>query len=172
MSLLTEEYREQLEELHTSRADFGKRGNRWAGTAMAMCGAHDTTDVLDYGCGKGELNLHMPFEVHCYDPGVPKHSSAPEPADVVVCTDVLEHIEPECLDDVLADLKRVVKKVALLAIHTGPAIKTLPDGRNAHLIQEKPEWWKDKLEELFTIKHHENMGADPITAVFAVEARP
>ena len=26
-----------------------------------------------------------------------------------------------------------------------PAKKQLPDGRNAHLIVEKPEWWREQL---------------------------
>jgi len=34
----------------------------------------------------------------------------------------------------------------LIACH--PAKKTLSDGRNAHLIIEKPDWWKSKLDNL------------------------
>jgi hypothetical protein len=36
-------------------------------------------------------------------------------------------------------------------IHTGPAAKTLADGRNAHLIQEGADWWKAHLASFFTV---------------------
>jgi S-adenosylmethionine:diacylglycerol 3-amino-3-carboxypropyl transferase len=71
----------------------------------------------------------------------------PEPHDIVVCTDVLEHIEPDCLDDVLADIRRCTKKAALLVVATRPAMKTLSDGRNAHLIQEDFKWWEPHIEK-------------------------
>jgi hypothetical protein len=52
---------------------------------------------------------------------------------------------------VLDDLKRVVDKYGLFTIHTGPAVKVLPDGRNAHLIQQPLEWWNKHLNTRFTI---------------------
>jgi hypothetical protein len=64
---------------------------------------------------------------------------------MVACIDVLEHIEPECLDNVLDHIASLTEAVAFLSIHTGPALKKLPDGRNAHLIQEPAEWWLPKL---------------------------
>lgn len=166
MTLITEEYRQQLDQLHQSRADFGKRGSMWAESVMALCATLDTTDVLDYGCGKGELNLHLPFGIQCYDPGVPKYAKPPRPADILICTDVLEHIEPECLDDVLAHIAVLTKKFALLVIHTGPAIKTLPDGRNAHLIQQPLDWWQEKAGQYLRIRDGQQHG---ITALITAE---
>jgi cyclopropane fatty-acyl-phospholipid synthase-like methyltransferase len=165
MSLVSNGYLDQLKELHVQRADFGKGGNMWAHAVMRLCALLETEDVLDYGCGKGELNLHMPYEIKCYDPAVHKYRHEPNPADIVVSTDVLEHIEPDFLSDVLFDLKRCVKKLGLFAIHTGPALKYLPDGRNAHLIQEEPEWWDQKLAELFKIRDKETMGSTHVVTV-------
>jgi hypothetical protein len=34
----------------------------------------------------------------------------------------------------------------------GPALKTLPDGRNAHLIQEPVEWWLPKIMQRFDLQ--------------------
>jgi hypothetical protein len=62
-----------------------------------------------------------------------------------VSLDVLEHIEPECLDDVLDDMKRCTLKGVFLSVSLVTAGKTLPDGRNAHLIVEPIEWWLPKL---------------------------
>lgn len=45
-------------------------------------------------------------------------------------TGVLEHIEPECLEQVLDHLQRLTRKIALLNIVTRPANKVLADGHN------------------------------------------
>ena len=66
---------------------------------------------------------------------------------MLISTDVLEHIEPVFLDNVLKDIHETFSKIAFLIIATSPAKKFLPDGRNAHLIVETPGWWKDKLEK-------------------------
>ncbi len=80
------------------------------------------------------------------------------PADLVCCIDVLEHIEPLYLDAVLADLRRITVNVGMFTIHTGPAMKTLTDGRNAHLIQKPSSWWLPKLCERFEITHLRDIG--------------
>ena len=102
--------------------------------------------VLDYGCGKGGLGLALSHLLMTgYDPAVAGHEGTPEPADLVICTDVLEHIEPECLEEVLDDLRRCALKGVFLTIATRPAKKFLADGRNAHLIQEPMTWWLPKI---------------------------
>lgn len=156
--MITDEYRELNAELHRDRQDYGKLGTRWAVPVFQMCAVEETTDVLDYGCGKGELNLNLPFQIHQYDPAIEKWSDPPEPADVVVCTDVMEHVEPEFTDAVLDDLKRLTKKKMILNIALTPAVKTLSDGRNAHLVVQPAEWWKEKVEKRFDILHEEVEG--------------
>ena len=109
--------------------------------------------LLDYGAGKCRLKDSIKSEVNYtpYEPSNPLWSQTPEPCEFVTCIDVLEHIEPELLDNVLDDLQRVVDKYGLFTIHTGPAVKILPDGRNAHLIQQPLEWWNKHLNTRFTI---------------------
>ena len=110
-----------------------------------------TQSVLDYGCGKGYLAKALPFPIWEYDPAIPAHSESPRAADIVICTDVLEHIEPEHINAVLDDLARVTKQVGYYVIHTGPAGKTLPDGRNTHLIQRDRAWWESKIAKRFVV---------------------
>ena len=167
--MITEEYRQQLEQLHVQRDDFGRSGSQWAHACVNLCAVLETNDVLDYGCGKAELNLSLPFDVKCYDPAIYKYRDAPEPADLVFCTDVLEHIEPEQLDAVIADLVRVTKRLGVFAIHIGPAKKTLPDGRNAHLIQRPGKWWKNKLERSFDVRDEQMV--NPMTYLITVEPK-
>ena len=54
------------------------------------------------------------FDVRNYDPCIPEYATPPSPAELVVCTDVLEHIEPDKLDAVLNDIIRLSSKGAFL----------------------------------------------------------
>jgi FkbM family methyltransferase len=69
----------------------------------------------------------------------------------LICTDVLEHVEPECVEAVLDDLCRVTMKAALVTVATRPAVKVLADGRNAHLSIHPLAWWKERLLERFDL---------------------
>ncbi len=71
--------------------------------------------------------------------------------DAILYIDVLEHIEPDYLDNVLDDLQSLVQRCGFFPVHIGPAIKTLPDGRNAHLIQQPPAWWLPRLLSHFEL---------------------
>lgn len=151
--LITEEYRNLNKKLHQSRPDYGTSSKKWVDLVRDICNKANSVDILDYGCGKSLLKngLGDAYDVSEYDPAVPGKDSIPEPHDIVVCTDVMEHIEPELLDNVLDDLKRVTRKVLFMTVATRPAVKTLEDGRNAHLIQKDFDWWKPKIEERFRI---------------------
>ena len=83
----------------------------------------------------------MPFAITNYDPFLPGFDREPEPHDLVVCSDVLEHIEPECVGDVLRHLHTLTKKTLFIDVACRPAKKVLADGRNAHLIQWEPDKW-------------------------------
>lgn len=147
--LISESYREQNRLLHSS-GSFGFKGYHYAKEILPLCDALRTRDVLDYGCGQRSLERELGFPIRNYDPAIEGLSDPPQPADVVACTDVLEHIEPDCLDAVLDDLHRVTKIVGFYIIDTRPAVKTLPDGRNAHLIVEDGNWWFPKFHKRWT----------------------
>jgi hypothetical protein len=70
-----------------------------------------------------------------------------------VCIDVLEHVEPELVDDVLLDLQRVMKVGGYISISCSLALSILADGRNAHISIHPPEWWVEKLMKLFDVLH-------------------
>lgn len=169
--LITEEYRAQNAALHAESEVYGVSGSVWASRIRDVCAALQTHDLLDYGCGKGTLQQGLSWKIHQYDPAVPEFSAPPEPHDVVACCDVLEHIEPECLEDVLDDLQRLIKKAGFFIIANRPAAKTLPDGRNAHLIQEGPDFWLPRLLARWHISlFHEVIAAGRV-AGYAVVVR-
>jgi len=149
--LITDEYRQLNSDLHKDKPTYGRSGQKWKDAVIALCEAYMTLDVLDYGCGKSTLQGSLPFEISQYDPCITELSEEPDPADILVCTDVLEHIEPELLEAVLDDLKAKMLKAGLITIATRKAHKTLSDGRNAHLTVEQWDWWKPLIEKRFNV---------------------
>lgn len=175
--LITEEYRKLNEQMHVEKKSYGTSGVKLANYVKSISEKLNTTDILDYGCGKGTLAANLPFDIKQYDPCVPEHSETPAPADVVICSDVLEHIEPDCLLDVLDDLYRVTKASILIVIHHGPAKKHLPDGRNAHLIQEDEQFWLTLIMQRFIVRmfHCEQVkdeGRDKVVLEYRIVAEP
>jgi hypothetical protein len=154
--MISNSYRKLNQELH-EKPHYGTSGVKFAPQVHALAISLQTQDILDYGCGKSTLADNLPFKIKQYDPAIPKYDKKPEPADLVVCTDVLEHIEPEHLEAVLDDLQRLVLKRGFFTIATRPAQRTLSDGRNAHLIQENGLWWLGKLWDRFQIIGLQNM---------------
>lgn len=153
--LISPLYREQNRLLHVARPTYGNNGQRYLPDIEKAVIRHGPIlDVLDYGCGKGNLKWafehRFPFiTFRNYDPVT--FPGDPRPADMVVCTDVMEHIEPECLNAVLSHLGLLAKRVIFTTIATRAANKSLPDGRNAHLIQENAAWWREKLENHWSV---------------------
>ena len=151
--LLTENYRDLNRRLHSDNPVYGVSGRKYAGIVRQIMTQLGTSDVLDYGCGKCTLQEALGQPISNYDPCIPEFALPPRPHDIVCCTDVLEHIEPDCLEAVLADLRRLTLQVCFMTIHTGAAMKFLADGRNAHLIQEGQDWWLPRLRKAgFTIR--------------------
>ncbi len=149
MALISDSYLKLNQDLHHSSPAFGMSGHRWNIPIRRLISHNSITDVLDYGAGKETLKAQLAdlsaVTVRGYDPAIPALSALPSPAQFVSCTDVLEHIEPENLDDVLDHLATLTLNHVFLVIATGPAGKVLADGRNAHLIQQPVAWWLPKL---------------------------
>lgn len=156
--LISEEYAELNRRLHRDSLHYGVGGGKHAATVIQLRDRIKAVSILDYGCGKGMLAKALPFPIWEYDPGVPGKEDVPRPAELVICTDVLEHIEPDKILFVLSDLKRVTLKLGYFVVHTGPSSKTLADGRNAHLLQHDKEWWRKKLKKFFEVGKIKEVG--------------
>lgn len=152
--LISEDYRQEQAKLHEN-PNYGVASVEFAPLVTHLINTLQISEMLDYGAGKGRLGQSIQPDrkliIDHYDPAIPDWSETPQPRQFVTCIDVLEHIEPENLDSVLDDLKRVTLSYGFFSIHTGPAVKVLSDGRNAHLIQEDYTWWLPKLWSRFWI---------------------
>jgi hypothetical protein len=152
MKTISDRYVELNRQLHNARPDYGTSGHKWAPLVRDRFNAYQCRSLLDYGAGKQTLKASLTdLPVRCYDPSVEAISAPPQPAHFVTCTDVLEHIEPEYIDAVLDHLAQLTERAAFLVVATRPAVKFLPDGRNAHLIQEPPTWWLTKILKRFRL---------------------
>lgn len=164
--LITPEYQALQEQFHEQRPDYGCSSSKFVDTVQSIREKlGGTRDILDYGAGKCHLQKGLPFPIQNYDPCIPELAKRPVPADIVVCTDVMEHIEPECVLAVLDDLAALTKQVLLLNVATRPAGKFLPDGRNAHLIQEPAAWWLPLVMARLDMVSYQ-LGKGEFTAVF------
>lgn len=139
-------------QFHKERPDYGISGHNYADQIHQMAQRLQTRSILDYGCGKATLQKSIPFPIQNYDPFIEEYAERPTPADLVVCTDVMEHIEEEYVESVLSDIASLTKRAVFFQIATSPAKKTLPDGRNAHITIRSPNEWLMDLMRFFDIK--------------------
>jgi hypothetical protein len=147
--LISPGYRETQRVMHQDPRGYGEHGDHWAPTVIDLARRFGAFSILDYGAGQGSLGKALRMAgLHCrdYDPAVPGWDQPPGFADLVVSTDVLEHIEPDRLDAVLAHIRGLARKAVFLVISTRPAQKRLPNGNNAHLIIEGKQWWRARVQ--------------------------
>ena len=152
--VISEEYRRMQQALHQN-PEYGVASIGFAPLVKTVIEKSKVQSLSDYGAGKQNLikalnELGVQIDYRPYDPAFPEYGE-PRSGELVCCFDVLEHIEPELLDNVLDELAAITVKYGLYSVHTGPAIKVLEDGRNAHLTQKPSSWWLPRLCQRFEI---------------------
>lgn len=145
MTYISKTYKALQVQMH-EKGGYGIHGDKWAQDVLNCYRKYKCTSALDYGCGQRALAKKLAgLRMKCYDPCIKGYDKEPAPADLVSCCDVLEHIEPECIENVLQHLRTLTKVVLFAVIATEPASKTLADGRNAHILLRNRNWWIDSL---------------------------
>lgn len=122
--------------------------------------------LLDYGAGKGVLYRTTPWNapegafksvkeyyglevLRLYDPAYPPFSELPTGKfDGVVCTDVLEHCPEEDILWILEEIFGYARLFVYANVACYAALKTLPNGENAHCTIRPTEWWEEQLLEI------------------------
>jgi hypothetical protein len=164
-STISTEYLDEQKLLHLN-PNYGVASLSFAPIVADLVRQTGIRSVSDYGAGKKNLLVGLKrsgidaIDYYPYDPAFDEYGE-PRSADLVCCIDVLEHIEPDKLENVLTELARITINLGFFSIHMGPAAKVLSDGRNAHLIQQPSSWWLPKLVKYFEILHlqsHQMMG--------------
>jgi len=154
--LISPEYAALNQRLHETNAAYGAGAAKSAHGLIEHARRFQCSIILDYGCGKGTLKpaieaLAPDLQVLEFDPAIPGKETLPsQRPDLIIARDVMEHIEPDFLDGVLGTMSDLKPRVVVLSISLVPAKKSLPDGRNAHLIVEDMSWWNARLSRYFT----------------------
>lgn len=150
--LISPKYTDMQKVLHAAPRGYGGRGDKWAGIVLQIAMEYEACSILDYGAGQGTLAKALRSQplrgirVSEYDPAIPGKDAQPDFADLLVCTDVIEHIEPDRLANVLAHIRSLARKAVFAVISTKESNKVLPNGRNAHLIIKSSRWWRERLK--------------------------
>lgn len=178
----TEEYRLLQEQMHED-GNYGVVGAKsFEVVSRMLIGLYAQirrpVTMIDYGSGPGLLKDALDKALKCadvlnYDPFHPRWREMPEPgmADVVTCMDVMEHVEEECVDNVIDWIADRSRYGAIFKIDLGPAIKNLPDGRNAHITLKSDAWWRQRLSRRFHVTEATKAGSGLLVICAARNAR-
>ena len=113
-------------------------------------------NILDYGCGNGVLLKLLRYKypeinIDGYDPAIKEFSVIPQNHyDMIINTDVLEHIPKSDIGDVVNHIKSLSNNV-FFCLHHGKAWTILPNGENAHTTIEPKEWYHNLMKKYFDI---------------------
>jgi hypothetical protein len=149
-------------------------------TAFKQMGCKPGESLIDWGCGKGtparkfqQMGLQVTgFDIanNCLDPDVniplvvgclwdlPKGVKLV--ADYAFCTDVLEHLPEEHVEDALVNIYTHTVKAAFIQVCTAPDTsgRKMDPPMTLHLTVRSPSWWYDRLSKLWMIRTVESRG--------------
>lgn len=136
-----------------------------AGRIKGLIDGLGAATILDYGSGKGRQYDPVPLSlpdgrqcsgiadfwgvaVTCYDPGYAPFATLPEARfDGVISTDMLEHCPAEDIPWIVDEMMSFARKFLFVNAACFPAVKSLPNGENAHCTIKPPDWWKAVLDD-------------------------
>lgn len=156
--LISPAYRRQLQAMAALHPEWGSSSANLLDQVPSLRRAiWDARCVLDYGSGAGAFGRRVwdEFEdtvpVYGYDPRYNTNPATGRYA-LIICTDVLEHVEEDKVDFVLADIRSLLVPVGrvFFSVSTVPAIAVLPatdelPERNAHITVKPRDWWLDRI---------------------------
>lgn len=154
MKTTDEDHTNEYRLLHEKEAGYGSTSITYLPEISLLIDYLKPKSVLDYGCGKGALlnalsTKYLDIAFHGYDPSIPGMDKLPiKSADLVINTDVLEHIPSDLIPNVLREIAQISNK-AVFACHHALARATLSDGTNAHCTVRPPFWYQTKIMEVF-----------------------
>jgi hypothetical protein len=159
--MISDDYKDQLKEVHANRNPqklWGTTGARNFGDEICKFLEHRRgviTTVLDFGAAQRKLEKYVmetAFQIDVkwtnYDPGIPGIDTLPtEKFDLIVSSDVMEHVEPDKVAETIQWQKDHANKALYHYIACEECGLILPDGRNAHLTVQPPKWWYEQYED-------------------------
>lgn len=157
--VISDSYKALNKQLHTEKAEYGADAQKDAAGVVNFARKTGARVILDFGCGKGSLKpaiaaIAPELTVLEFDPAIEGKDTLPtQPVDLIAAMDVMEHIEPEFLTAVLESMCDLKPRLVIMKIALTPAQKTLPDGRNAHILLKPSAWWRETLDRHFQVRN-------------------
>ncbi len=143
------DYIKQYELLYKIKKNYGKTSIKLYDMLEKIINDLNILSVLDYGCGKSKLldliKKNKKIKIYRYDPAIKKYSKLTKnKTDLVICTDVLQHVPLYDLDRVLKEIKS--KGIYILFYIKCTNHKTkLPNKTYANCTVYDKKWWLEKL---------------------------
>ena len=147
------DYIKQYELLYKIKKNYGKTSIKLYDVLEKIINDLNILSVLDYGCGKSKLldliKKNKKIKIYRYDPAIKKYSKLTKnKTDLVICTDVLQHVPLYDLDRVLKEIKS--KGIYILFYIKCTNHKTkLPNGTYANCTVYDKKWWLEKLSNYY-----------------------
>ena len=147
------DYIKQYKLLYKRKKNYGKTSIKLYDMLKKIINDLNISSVLDYGCGKSKLldliKKNKKIKIYRYDPAIKKYSKLTKnKTDLVICTDVLQHVPLYDLDRVLKEIKS--KGIYILFYIKCTNHKTkLPNGTYANCTVYDKKWWLEKLSNYY-----------------------
>lgn len=147
------DYIKQYELLYKRKKNYGKTSIKLYDMLKKIINDLNILSVLDYGCGKSKLldliKKNKKIKIYRYDPAIKKYSKLTKnKTDLVICTDVLQHVPLYDLDRVLKEIKS--KGIYILFYIKCTNHKTkLPNKTYANCTVYDKKWWLEKLSNYY-----------------------
>lgn len=147
------DYIKQYELLYKRKKNYGKTSIKLYDMLKKIINDLNISSVLDYGCGKSKLldliKKNKKIKIYRYDPAIKKYSKLTKnKTDLVICTDVLQHVPLYDLDRVLKEIKS--KGIYILFYIKCTNHKTkLPNKTYANCTVYDKKWWLEKLSNYY-----------------------
>ena len=147
------DYIKQYELLYKIKKNYGKTSIKLYDMLEKIINDLNILSVLYYGCGKSKLldliKKNKKIKIYRYDPAIKKYSKLTKnKTDLVICTDVLQHVPLYDLDRVLKEIKS--KGIYILFYIKCTNHKTkLPNKTYANCTVYDKKWWLEKLSNYY-----------------------
>lgn len=155
-ALISRGHLDEQRRLHAMPEGYGGKGMRHREFVRSMLKELGCKSGLDYGCGQGTLwgksysrERDPNWALQGYDPAVDAFSAPPLPADLVVCTDVMEHVEQQYVATVVDHLFHLTQIALYVVVALTETSKRFSDGRSAHVMLRPAQWWADEFATRF-----------------------
>lgn len=146
-------YKDQYQQIHKKKK-YGCTGDYYVDKLYPVINK-EVHSILDYGAGQSSTAKLLATKLGLsdyaeYDPCVEGRDVKPDRTfDVVLNTDVMEHVPEEEINHVLTEIWGYTDKEAYFVIALREAAEILPNGENAHCTVESKEWWQKRLSSVF-----------------------